>query len=83
MSKVVLGLERLIAEKNLQEKVKGNIGYLCHSASFDSKFNSGVILLQKLFGSRLKKLFGPQHGFVTDVQDNMVETTHYIHPYFE
>ena len=83
MSKVVLGLERLIAEKNLQEKVKGNIGYLCHSASIDSQFNSGVILLQKLFGSRLKKLFGPQHGFVTDVQDNMVETTHYIHPYFK
>ena len=24
-----------------------------------------------------------QHGFVTDVQDNMVETTHYTHPYFK
>ena len=83
MTKVITGLERLIAEKNLQESVKGNIGYLCHSASIDSQFNSGVILLQKLFGSRLKKLFGPQHGFVTDVQDNMMETTHYTHPFFK
>lgn len=83
MSKVITGLERLVAEKSLQEKITGNIGYLCHSASIDSQFNSGVLLLQKLFGKRLTKLFGPQHGFVTDVQDNMVETTHYTHPYFK
>ena len=83
MTKVVTGLERLVAEKSLQDQIKGNIGYLCHSASIDSQFNTGVQLLQKLFGSRLKKLFGPQHGFVTDVQDNMVETSHYVHPYFK
>lgn len=83
MTKTITGLERLINDKNLQASIKGNIGYLCHSASIDSQFNSGAVLLQKLFGARLKKLFGPQHGFVTDVQDNMVETTHYIHPYFK
>ena len=83
MTKVITGLERLVSEKTLQETIKGNIGYLCHSASIDSNFNTGVVLLQKLFGSRLIKLFGPQHGFVTDVQDNMVETTHYTHPYFK
>ncbi|MBC7538013.1 MAG: DUF1343 domain-containing protein [Bacteriovorax sp.] len=83
MTKVITGLERLTSDKNLQHNVKGNIGYLCHSASIDSHFNTGVMLLQKVFGNRLKKLFGPQHGFVTDVQDNMVETTHYIHPYFK
>lgn len=83
MTKVITGLERLIVEKSLQESIKGNIGYLCHSASIDSNFNTGVVLLQKLFGPRLKKLFGPQHGFVTDVQDNMMETAHYVHPYFK
>lgn len=83
MEKVITGLERLIAEKNFQEKIKGNVGYLCHSASIDSLFRPGVLLLQKFLGSRLKKLFGPQHGFVTDVQDNMVESTHYTHPYFK
>lgn len=83
MSKTVIGLERLCAEKNLQDSIKGNIGYLCHSASIDSQFNVGVNLLQKTFGKRLTKLFGPQHGFVTDVQDNMVETKHYVHPHFK
>jgi uncharacterized protein YbbC (DUF1343 family) len=83
MTKVITGLERLMNEKNLQENIKGNIGYLCHSASIDSQFNTGVQILQKIFGARLIKLFGPQHGFVTDVQDNMVETTHYVHPYFK
>jgi uncharacterized protein YbbC (DUF1343 family) len=83
MTKVVTGLERLINEKSLQETIKGKIGYLCHSASIDSNFNTGVVLLQKIFGTRLIKLFGPQHGFVTDVQDNMMETAHYTHPYFK
>lgn len=83
MQKTITGLERLLNDKSLQESIKGNIGYLCHSASIDSKFNIGAIFLQKIFGNRLKKLFGPQHGFVTDVQDNMVESTHYIHPYFK
>jgi len=83
MNKTIVGLERLVNEKTLQESVKGNIGYLCHSASIDSHFNIGVVLLEKVFGSRLKKLFGPQHGFVTDVQDNMVETKHYVHPFFK
>lgn len=83
MEKTISGLERLVNEKELQSRIKGNIGYLCHSASIDSHFNVGVNLLQKTFGSRLVKLFGPQHGFVTDVQDNMVETNHYVHPFFK
>jgi uncharacterized protein YbbC (DUF1343 family) len=29
------------------------------------------------------KIFGPQHGFFTDAQDNMIETDHSIHPYFK
>ena len=44
----------------------------------------GVFLFtfQSIFGDRLKKLFGPQHGFSTDAQDNMIETGHGTHPYF-
>jgi uncharacterized protein YbbC (DUF1343 family) len=83
MNRTITGLERLANEPTLQNSIKGNIGYLCHSASIDHEFNIGVKILQKTFGSRLKKLFGPQHGLVTDVQDNMVETKHYVHPYFK
>lgn len=79
---VLTGLERLLTEKDLQAKFKGNIGYLCHSASVTKDLEHGLLALKRVFGTQLKKIFGPQHGFVTDVQDNMVETTHYTHPFF-
>lgn len=80
---VTSGLEELVTHKNLQNKVKGNLAYLCHSASIDKNFVLGVYHLQKIFGPRLVKIFGPQHGFVTDVQDNMIESKDFIHPYFK
>lgn len=80
---ITLGLERLLSERDLQDKVKGDIGYLCHSASVTQDLELGVGPLMRVFGPRLKKLFGPQHGLVTDVQDNMVETPHTIHPYYK
>src|SRR6478735_1071466 len=83
MSTVLTGLERVISEKDLQAKFKGKIGYLCHSASVTKDLEHGLLALKKVFGNQLTKIFGPQHGFVTDVQDNMVETTHYTHPFFK
>lgn len=81
--RTITGLERLITEADLQKTIKGNIGYLSHSASVTAQFTNGVVELKKVFGKRLTKLFGPQHGFVTDVQDNMIETKHFVHPYFQ
>ena len=83
MSTVLTGLERIISEKDLQSKFKGNIAYLCHSASVTKDLEHGLLALKRVFGSQLTKIFGPQHGFVTDVQDNMVETDHYTHPFFQ
>ncbi len=83
MKKIFTGLEELIRNKKYQEQIKGNVGILCHSASIDSTYQLGVIPLQKVLKKRLKKLFGPQHGFVTDVQDNMVETKTFHHRYFD
>jgi uncharacterized protein YbbC (DUF1343 family) len=83
MSVVQTGLQRIISEKNLQDKFKGRIGYLCHSASVTQELEHGLLALHRVFGDRLIKIFGPQHGFVTDVQDNMVETKHYVHPFFK
>jgi uncharacterized protein YbbC (DUF1343 family) len=80
--KVVTGLQRLIEDKTLQQKFKGKIGYLCHAASITQDIEHGLIALKRVFGDQLTKVFGPQHGFVTDVQDNMVESKHTIHPYF-
>ena len=80
--KVQTGLQRLLEDKDLQKKYPGKIGYLCHAASITKDIEHGLLALKRVFGDRLIKVFGPQHGFVTDVQDNMVESKHTIHPYF-
>lgn len=79
---VKFGIERLLTDSSLQALIKGRFGLLCHSASVDSQLQLSVETLGSLFGDRLAKIFGPQHGFVTDVQDNMVETHDFKHPYF-
>lgn len=80
--KVKTGLDILTVDKNLQNQFKGNVAILCHNASIDSKFTHAVLRFKEMFGSRFVKIFGPQHGFSTDVQDNMIETDHFQHPYF-
>ena len=77
------GLDILEHSKEIQSKIKGNVAYLCNSASVNSKLVHGIYVLKKIFGSRFTKIFGPQHGFSTDLQDNMIETPHAMHPYFK
>jgi len=80
---VAFGLDNLLNEKSLQEACVGSLAYLGHSAAVDSNLNLGLDCVIKLFGKRLVKAFGPQHGFVTDVQDNMIETQDFIDPYYQ
>jgi uncharacterized protein YbbC (DUF1343 family) len=77
------GLMRLKNETSLQNLFSGKVAYLCHSASINQNYQHGLEDMIHIFGDRLIKIFGPQHGFVTDVQDNMVESNHYVHPYFK
>jgi uncharacterized protein YbbC (DUF1343 family) len=79
--KVQTGLDRLLSDEKLRQQLDGNIGYLCHPASVTSSFQTGAVELQKKFGKRLKRLFGPQHGIFADVQANMIETADLMHPY--
>lgn len=83
MKKVSLGLDVLVADGNLQRTFCGNVALLAHNASVDSSLVHASFRFKEIFGSRFIKLFGPQHGFSTAAQDNMVETDHYIHPYFD
>ena len=80
MSRVTLGIDQV---ENFKASFEGNIALLSHSASVDSKLNHTALVLKNLFRERLIKLFGPQHGFVTDVQDNRVETEDFFHPFFK
>ena len=80
--KVKTGLDILIQDKNLQKKFKGKVALLCHNASIDCSYTHAAVKFKEVFGKRFIKLFGPQHGFTTDAQDNMIETDHSIHPHF-
>lgn len=82
MKQVKTGLQQLRMNAVAADDYQGNVGYLCHSASIDEKLNHGIEVIQGIFGNRLKKLFSPQHGLVSDVQDNMIESQHYFHKHF-
>ena len=52
------------------------VGVVCNHASIDGQFRHLVDRLAAAGDVRLAAIFGPQHGFRSDVQDNMVETPH-------
>ena len=58
------------------------IGALLHPASVSSTLEHASRILEKFNGElfRLGALFGPQHGFLGQTQDNMIEWKGYEHP---
>jgi uncharacterized protein YbbC (DUF1343 family) len=58
------------------------IGALLHPASVSSTLEHASRILERNNGNlfQLAALFGPQHGFLGQTQDNMVEWTSYEHP---
>ncbi len=82
MPKVATGLDILLQDADLQERFKGKVALLCHNASIANDYSHAALRFKELFGPRFIKIFGPQHGFATDVQDNMIESDHFVHPYF-
>ena len=52
------------------------VGIVCNHASVDGQFRHIVDRLNAAEGVTLGAIFGPQHGFRSDVQDNMIETAH-------
>jgi len=55
---------------------KTRLGLLSNQASLDSRCATAKIVIAEVLPGRLKALFGPQHGFGGEDQDNMVETRH-------
>jgi uncharacterized protein YbbC (DUF1343 family) len=70
---VRLGSDVLIASDRLRG---ARVGIVCNHASIDGRFRHVVDRLAQADGVTLAAIFGPQHGFRSDVQDNMVETPH-------
>ncbi len=70
-----LGIDRLLgAERALVEGRR--VGLVCNPASIDAAFRHSADRLAGDGGFTLAALFGPQHGFRSDLQDNMIETPH-------
>jgi uncharacterized protein YbbC (DUF1343 family) len=74
---MLLGSERLLASSRLNGL---RVGILANPASVDHEFCHVVDRLGEASGIKLAAIFGPQHGFRSDLQDNMIETPHATDP---
>ena len=70
---VRLGSDLLLSSPRLRGT---RVGLVCNHASVDRGFLHIVDRLASADDIRLAAIFGPQHGFRSDVQDNMIETPH-------
>ena len=71
------GIDRLLASGDLAGR---RVGLVCNPASIDAAYRHTAQRLRRAPAVTLAALFGPQHGFRSDVQDNMIETPHARHP---
>lgn len=72
---VTPGIDRLLtSERHLVDGRR--VGLLCNPASINARFRHSADLLFEDAGVTLAAIFGPQHGFRADLQDNMIETPH-------
>ena len=81
MKSVALPLDHL-AELWPNELRGARVGALLHPASVAADLTHASHILEQLDGERfrLAAFFGPQHGFLGQTQDNMVEWHSYEHP---
>ena len=70
---VRLGSDLLLSSGRLRG---ARVGIVCNHASVDHGFAHIVDRLAAADDITLAAIFGPQHGFRSDVQDNMIETPH-------
>ncbi len=70
---MTLGSTRLLASGRLRGR---RAGLVSNPASVDGRLQHIVDALLAAPGVTVGAIFGPQHGFRSDVQDNMVETPH-------
>ncbi|MBU2548631.1 MAG: DUF1343 domain-containing protein [Proteobacteria bacterium] len=75
MTRVITGLERLVADPPA-ELAGARLGLLANQASVGPGYEHASTLIDRALPGRLTTLFGPQHGFVGEKQDNMVESDH-------
>lgn len=75
MSHIATGLD-VFKDGAWKQWEKHRLGLLSNQASLDSLCRTAKEVISEILPGRLKALFGPQHGFAGEDQDNMIETGH-------
>jgi uncharacterized protein YbbC (DUF1343 family) len=70
---VVLGSDRLFDSNRLDG---ARVGIVCNPSSVDGQLRQVADRLAANPRVKLRAIFGPQHGFRSDVQENMIESPH-------
>ncbi len=79
MAHVATGLDQF--EGEFRKGFRGqSLGLLANQASVDRNLRNAKDAISALLPGQLKVLFGPQHGFRGEDQDNMVESEDYFDP---
>lgn len=79
MGRIHTGLERLVEHPT--RWISGDrIGLLCNPASVDHRFSHARHLISEKCPGKLVALYAPQHGFFSEKQDNMIESSDMIDP---
>ncbi|MBA7618781.1 hypothetical protein ES703_26113 [subsurface metagenome] len=79
MANIATGLDQFRQE--YWKRFRGqSLGLLANQASVDHNLQNAKDVISSLLPGQLKIIFGPQHGFMGEDQDNMVETEDYVDP---
>lgn len=81
MSVFTLGIERLLSESELLERLgEKRVGLVAHPASVTKNLEHTLDVLKSKTSINVVKAFGPQHGMRGEKQDNMIESDDYVDP---
>jgi uncharacterized protein YbbC (DUF1343 family) len=79
LRRMKLGIESLLGNDRLIKSLKNRrIVVLSHAASVDHKGQHSLDALMAVKGINIEAAFGPQHGFHSEKQDNMIESGHFF-----
>ncbi len=73
---VMAGLDLLLADIDRGALSGARVGLVCNPASVDSRLRHATERFARSTRVTLAAIFGPQHGFRSDLQDNMIESPH-------
>jgi len=74
------GIGNLTKHKNFNSLKEKKIALVCHPASVTNDLKHSLDYLINDLKLNVSCIFSPQHGFFSEEQDNMIESSHATHP---